>query len=136
MIVVIDTNVIVSAIYFGGVPANVLECWGESRFEIVATAEILGEYRRICAQLAGRFRSVDSNAVLATIESEAMIVQGAASPQPVCRDPDDEKFIECAPSFRRPRPLIVSGDRDLLAVSGYRGVEVIRPRALLDRLAR
>jgi len=31
------------------------------------------------------------------------------------------------------RELIVSGDKDLLRVSGYQGIRVVRPRAFVDR---
>ncbi|MBK6848406.1 MAG: PIN domain-containing protein [Proteobacteria bacterium] len=50
----------------------------------------------------------------------------------VCEDPDDDKFLACALAARA--KVVVSGDRHLLQVSGYRGVEVVRPRALLESL--
>jgi predicted nucleic acid-binding protein len=47
-------------------------------------------------------------------------------PESVCRDPGDDKFLACAVAAKVKR--IVSGDKDLLSVSGYRGIEVIKPR--------
>jgi len=49
----------------------------------------------------------------------------------VSEDPHDDKFIECA-VFGGVK-LIVSGDRDLLSVSGYKGIRVLRPRAFVER---
>ena len=40
-------------------------------------------------------------------------------------DPDDDKFIACAMSATC--NIIVSGDVDLLEISGYKGIEVLKP---------
>ena len=42
-------------------------------------------------------------------------------------------FIACAVAGRC--PLVVSGDRDLLDVGGYRGVDIVTPRAFLESLS-
>jgi predicted nucleic acid-binding protein len=52
-------------------------------------------------------------------------------PELVCDDPDDDKFFACA--LASGSDLIVSGDRHLLAKSGYQKVEVLRPREFLER---
>jgi len=49
---------------------------------------------------------------------------------PVCRDPDDDKFIACALASKS--KLIVSGDKHLLKVSGFRGVRILKPRDFVD----
>jgi predicted nucleic acid-binding protein len=49
----------------------------------------------------------------------------------ICTDPDDDKFLACA--LASGAATIVSGDKHLVAVSGYRGIEVLRPRAFVDR---
>lgn len=49
----------------------------------------------------------------------------------MCADPDDDKFIACA--LAAGTKLIVSGDKHLLDVNGYRGIEVLKPRTLIDR---
>lgn len=45
-------------------------------------------------------------------------------------DPDDNKFIECAVASQS--KIIVSGDKHLLDISGYKGIEVIKPRRFID----
>jgi hypothetical protein len=47
------------------------------------------------------------------------------SAEPICDDPDDDKFFLCAISA--PCKVIVSGDRHLLVKSGYGGVKVMKP---------
>ena len=52
-------------------------------------------------------------------------------PEPVSSDPDDDKFIACALSAGC--QLIVSGDKDLLTVSGYAGIEILKPAAFVKQ---
>ena len=43
MKVVLDTNVLISGIFFSGPPARVIRAWAGSEFELVASVEILAE---------------------------------------------------------------------------------------------
>ena len=55
MKVVLDTNVLVSGILFTGPPHQILPAWSEGRFELVFTADIHEEYRRVAAELPQQF---------------------------------------------------------------------------------
>jgi predicted nucleic acid-binding protein len=44
MRIVIDTNVIISAIFFNGTPRRILEKWAEEKFELICSQEIIEEY--------------------------------------------------------------------------------------------
>ena len=46
-------------------------------------------------------------------------------------DPDDDKFLACAIAART--PLIVSGDKHLLQVSGWSGITIVTPRQCVER---
>ncbi len=49
----------------------------------------------------------------------------------VCEDPDDDKFFAC--TLASGSRVIISGDKHLLRVSGYEGIEVLKPREFVDR---
>ena len=49
----------------------------------------------------------------------------------ICRDPDDNKFLECAVDAKA--IYIVSGDKDLLTLEKYANVEIITAREFCDR---
>ena len=72
-----------------------------------------------------------SRSFLDLIVRNAEVVPSTALPEPVCDDPDDDKFLACALTARA--DLIVSGDKKLLAVSGYEDVAVATPREFSDR---
>jgi predicted nucleic acid-binding protein len=49
----------------------------------------------------------------------------------VSDDPDDDKFLACARSAGV--PIVVSGDKHLLEVSGWESIDVLKPRQFVDR---
>jgi putative PIN family toxin of toxin-antitoxin system len=69
-------------------------------------------------------------AILALIEKEAEFYEVQPLPEPVCSDPDDDKFLACALASHA--ECIVSGDKHLLKVSGFQGIQVFRPRAFVE----
>jgi uncharacterized protein len=129
--VVLDTNVLVSGILFTGPPHKILVAWTEGRFELVLTAEIHEEYRRVAVELQRQFPRVDLAGALELVLVNAHAIAPAVLESQVCVDPDDDKFLACA--LASGARTIVSGDKHLLTVSGYRGIEVLRPRAFLER---
>ena len=53
------------------------------------------------------------------------------APIKACRDPKDDKFLEVA--LNGEANLILTGDRDLLALHPFRGVDILSPREYLER---
>jgi len=132
--IVLDTNVFVSGIFFGGPPGKILEAWRDARVRPVLSAEIFEEYRRVGVELNARYSYVDLEPFLALLGVHAEFVEAPALNGPVASDPDDDKFLACA--FAAGVPLIVSGDRHLLEQSGWRGIRVLKPRAFVDEYLR
>jgi putative PIN family toxin of toxin-antitoxin system len=128
--VVLDTNVFISGIFFSGPPFSILKAWRDRRLRIVVSAEILDEYRRVGERLGKEFSGVDLEPFLALLAIEADVVFAPSLPECVCEDPDDDKFIACA--LAGGCKLIVSGDKLLKKVSGYRGIKIVSPRSFLD----
>jgi putative PIN family toxin of toxin-antitoxin system len=69
--IVLDTNVFVSGIFFGGPPGAILEAWQDRRIELVVSLEILAEYERVGKELAAQFPEVDLSSFLELIVSNA-----------------------------------------------------------------
>ena len=132
MKVVLDTNVFVSGVFFGGTPDRVLEAWRDGTTEVVLSREILEEYVRVDEELAGRFPDIDLGPAFELLAVSATLVVSTRLPEPVSRDPDDDKFLACG--LAAGADCVVSGDRDLLDVSPYEGVVVLSPRDFVDRL--
>lgn len=136
MKVVIDTNVLISGLYFGGVPAQVVSAWTDGRTMLVVSPEILHEYRRVGLELAkGRAALIAAlDALLAIIAVHASVVNAPALATRVSEDSDDDKFLAAA--MASGAALIVSGDRHLLRVSGWNDIVVLKPRQFVDQYLR
>jgi putative PIN family toxin of toxin-antitoxin system len=130
MRVILDTNVILSAIFFGGVPGRILTAYRDGKLTIVLSPEILDEYRTTAVRLAKKF-DVEYEEILDWIAVHSEMMAVPSLDQPGSADPDDDKFIAC--SLASGAKVICSGDKHLLDVNGYRGIEVLRPRAFVDQ---
>lgn len=130
MKVVVDTNVVISGVFFGGNPGRVLEAWRDGKIELFVSAEVLDEYRRVGERLEDQFPRVSLAPFLALVLANATIVEPAVLPKPVSRDPNDDPFIACAVAGNC--DANISGDRHLLEISGYEGIEVLTPRQLIE----
>ena len=134
MKVVLDTNVLISGIFFGGPPGHLLAAWQAGQFELVLSPDILDEYLRVAESLAEHHPDIDISPILRLIVARGTLIEVAPLPQQVCSDPSDDKFLACA--LAGAADVIVSGDHQLQAVSGYQGIAVIPPQQFIaDRLA-
>jgi putative PIN family toxin of toxin-antitoxin system len=131
MRVILDTNVFVSGIFFSGPPYQILKAWHDGKLKLVICPEILEEYQRVGAVLNEQFPSIDLGKILEMITVKATMVHARSLPEPVCIDPDDDKFLACALASKS--RMIVSGDKHLLHVSGFREIRVMKPREFVDK---
>jgi uncharacterized protein len=133
--VILDTNVVLSGFFFGGVPGRILEAWRDRRITLVLSAPILIEYREAGARLETRYGGAEFEAFIGLLVMNSELVDAPAGlPEQVCDDAEDDKFLGAA--LATGTRLVVSGDAALLRVTGWNGIEVVRPRQLLDRLGR
>lgn len=130
MKVVLDTNVLMSAIFFGGPPGKILSAWRRNQLTLVMSPEIVDEYLRVAEVLSERYRSIEIDPILAILVQHAEVVPCPPLPQPVCDDSDDDKFLACG--LASAAEAIISGDKKLRAASGYRGMTVMSPRQFVD----
>jgi len=129
--VVVDTNVFVSGVFFSGPPYQILEAWQSGEFELVASQDILDEYLRVGEILELEHPEIDLKPILNFVLEHVTIYRPLPIKEPVCEDPDDDKFFACA--LASGSKVIISGDKHLLKVSGFQGIEVFKPRDFVAR---
>jgi len=108
----------------------ILERWLSGRLTVVASQEIIDEYRAVVRRLQKK-SNVD---VVRLVERLLMLVKYVMPPtlpQQICKDPDDDKFIAAAISGRV--PYIVTGDKALLDVGRVRKIQIVTPSAFASR---
>jgi hypothetical protein len=134
---VIDTNLIVSYLLTQGETiSRLIDHWEQGHFTYLISPAMLGELREIVYRLRLRqHMAVDPAVLLDLIEADAEIVPGELVLSGVCRDPKDDPFIACAVEGQA--AYLVTGDTDLLDMTAYQGVTIIRVYDfvnLLDKL--
>jgi putative PIN family toxin of toxin-antitoxin system len=131
MKVVLDTNVFVSGVFFSGPPFEILSAWRDGRLQLVVSAEILEEYRRVGERLEAGHSGTAFSQILLLVALHSEVVLAASLAGPVCEDATDDKFFACAVAAGC--SAIVSGDKHLHRANGYGGVKVYRPREFVER---
>jgi putative PIN family toxin of toxin-antitoxin system len=116
--IVVDTNVLVSGIFWGGKPAAVLGHWRSGTLDVLATIDILEEYLRVIAKVGKREPQLVEHWTN-FLTQHLMPVEKTVTIRD-CRDPDDNKFLECAVSAGA--DCVVSGDDDLLVLGRVQGL--------------
>jgi len=131
--VVLDTNVLVSALLFGGEPGQLVSLWEKGRAVPLVSKEVLLEYIRVLGY--PKF-SLSAEDIMALIEEQflpfAEMVAAPKTPPIIMEDPGDDKFLALAEAG--PASFLISGDIHLLALERYRGVEILSPRNFVARL--
>lgn len=134
-IVVIDTSVWVSGVFFRrGIPASILRAWRDRRFETVVTSETLAELERKLREKVAEFGADFALAEewITYVKTFARVVVVTAAIGGVCRDPDDDKFLDAALSGRA--EYIISSDHDLQVLGEYQDVKVLSLREFAELL--
>ena len=129
MRIVIDTNVVASAVFFGGRPAELLRMVIRRELAAVATAEIVDEYQSTVNYLLDKYDGKGLRISMVPIFSALEIIP-ASSRVEICRDPDDDKFISCAIDGHCRH--VVSGDKDLLSLKRYGDIKIITVAEFLE----
>jgi putative PIN family toxin of toxin-antitoxin system len=128
--VVLDTNVLISALLFKGELAGIVDLWKEGKIVPIVSRETFYEFRTVLEYPKFRLTKDDIKSI---IEEEVLpffeVVETVAEVSRVCKDPDDDKFIACALSASA--DLVVSGDKDLCDVARYRRIKIVRASDLL-----
>jgi uncharacterized protein len=129
--VVLDTNVFVSAVFFGGVPGRILSLWRDGQIDLLLAADILMEYEEILYRLHHRYPGVDPTPIIGLLVRRGVFVEPVAEGEPICADRDDDKFLLAAAAGAC--PIVISGDRHVLDANGWQGIEVLTPALFMRR---
>ncbi len=135
MRVVLDTNVLISALLFSGITAELVPLWQRGTITVLLSREILEEYLQVLAypkfQLSeGEIKELIEEELLAFVQ----IIKPGMRVHVIKQDPSDNKFLECAVAGRA--GAVISGDKVLLAIRHYRQVRSRTPSQFLKAFYR
>jgi putative PIN family toxin of toxin-antitoxin system len=127
--VVLDTNVYISALMFGGVPGSLLDLALLQSFLLVISPALLDE---LDGKLREKFEVAAEDAAIIRdkLESIAEIVRPDMVLHVITDDSDDNRVLECAVNGMA--DYIVTGDRHLLKLGSYDAISIVTVRQFLD----
>ncbi len=127
--VVIDTNIYISALFWGGKPREVIDLGRDGKIQVFSSPEIEDEIEEV---LRRKFNlsAEEIKRVIFDFSTFTIPVIVRKSSRVVPDDPDDDKFIECA--LQCQADFIVSGDRHLLKLEEYSGIKILKASAFLS----
>jgi len=129
---VIDTNVVISAILFGGGPGKLIDVWKKGQITPLITEEIMAEYIRVLAYPKFKLSEEEINYI---IHQEILpffnVVKSKPGSSIIKKDPDDDKFIQCAEVGNA--QIIISGDQHPLALKSHHGIKILNPSQFLQK---
>jgi len=126
MKIVIDTNVVISAIFFKGKPFELLNMvvTKSNGLECYASFNIINEYIEIFHRMIDKKgKNPPKDDPLTFFINSLSIIEDASSVH-ISRDIDDDKFLDCALNCKA--LYIVSGDNDLLDIKEFEGIKIVK----------
>ena len=129
--VVVDTNVFVSS-FFGGNPRKIIDLWKSGEIILCLSRPIIDEYIEVLHRL-GLQNEKELDELLSLFAHGFHVIFTANTPNLniVEKDPDDNKFIECAVALKA--GYVISSDKALRAIQDYMGIKIVNPKEFLIR---
>ena len=125
MRVVLDTNVLISALLFDGVPERIFLAGLRGEIQLLTSVSLLEELGRV---LKDKFK-IDAHTVANTIElvkAVAEIVEVKSRIRVILHPDGDNRVLECADDGKA--DVVVTGDtKHILPLSKYKGAKILSP---------
>ena len=127
---VLDTNILISAIIFGGNSEKIIESVQENKITAITSHVLLSELTEV---LVKKFHFTPDKIYLV----EELIKENFTIVQPseivnIVRDKDDNRVIEAA--IKGKCQYIVTGDRDLLELKTHKEIKIVTPEIFLNKI--
>ncbi|MGB9715452.1 MAG: putative toxin-antitoxin system toxin component, PIN family [Thermodesulfovibrionales bacterium] len=125
---VYDTNILISGLLWKGLPYKCLLLAKAEVVELFLCDEIIAE---LSSKLKNKFNftDIEVKTTIREIKSFSKNIKIEGNLKFVKEDRDDDKFIECA--YNSNADYIVSGDKHLLDLKSYKGIEILNVRDFL-----
>lgn len=129
--VVLDTNVYLSGIIFGGKPKIILNLIQNNKLKNYTSPPILLE---LSDKLHQKFlwTTADIQNALKAINIISTVIKPKLPLSVIKQDPTDNKILECARDVKA--DYIISGDKHLLQLKRFNAIKIMRPSDLLKQI--
>ena len=130
--VVLDTNVLISAILFGGKPRQILEKAIRGEIRLCLSEPILEELKGVLQRSKFDYSPEMIQFILTELTAIADFVNPSETINIVAEDPEDNRILECAIAANA--DYVISGDSHLLKLNKYFNIDILSAAAFLEKL--
>ena len=116
--------------FLEGLPRKILSAVVCQKITACATAEIINKYEEIVQEMVSRKQGHIHKAILSPLIKAMEIIEPVTHVE-ICRDPDDNKFLECAKDSHA--LYIVSGDKDLLVIEQFGNIQIVTAKEFCEK---
>lgn len=135
MIVVLDTNIWVSAIIWGGIPDEIISLQEQRKIEIASSRKLLSElentFNKKKIQTKLEVLQLTTSSAFSLVYESVNIYSIEELIVPELRDPDDT--IVLATAIAANAEVIITGDRDLLILQEYQNMQIMTATDFLEQ---
>lgn len=130
---VLDTNVLISALFWKGAPRRLYEHIRAGKYIMLFTEDMGKELIRVLSHKKFGLTAQEIFPVLFDIKRHAHWIFVKTKVKVIKEDPTDNIFLECA--IEGNADYIISGDRHLLSLKNFQGIPILKVREFLEREA-
>lgn len=131
MRVVADTNVLVSALLFGGKPSRIVELAKDGLIELFVSPFILAEFENKLKSKFG-YSAPAAQEARADIEVIAQVIEPKITIRAIKRKDSDNRILECAVEAKA-QALVTGNMRDIRPLGSFQGAAILTPAEFLER---
>ncbi len=133
MKITLDTNILISATFWDGASAKIIDRIENKKIDLILSKEIIEEYSEVLNYKEIQNKIQNKNLEIKKSIGKVIALSEIVIPQKkfniVKNDPDDNKIIECAVEGNV--NYIITNDKHLLKLKEFRGIKIIKPEELL-----
>jgi len=130
MRIVLDANIFISALFWGGNPRKVLERAINKTDELFISKEIQDEIEEVIGRPKFHAEKDKIEYIIKSIEDISVKITSTARIKKGSRDITDNKYIECA--IAADADYLISGDIHLLELKQYNKIKIVTAKEYLD----
>ena len=131
--VVLDTNILISAILFGGNPRQVLEKAIRGEIRLCISGPILEELQGVLRRSKFDYSPEAIQVILTELIAISDFVNPSKNIHVVPEDPEDNRILECA--VEAEADYIITGDAHLLKLGKYEYIKILNAGAFVEELS-
>lgn len=139
MKIILDTNIYISSFAFDSHIENFYHdilkkddidiYFSDETFDELVKKLDLKEFSSILAKSKRLIGRADIVSFIQNIKTNSIIISNPIEKVTICRDSNDNKFLELAKAIQA--DYIISGDKDLLELGEFEGVKILKPSEFL-----